>query len=80
LVPPPEWRYRGSSSLICLCNAHIIRELKAILEFDKLALAEELRQYIKKMIKEVAEAKKQGILGLKSNIISDPFFGGFFTT
>jgi hypothetical protein len=32
------------------------------------------------MIKEVAEAKKQGILGLKSNIISDPFFGGFFTT
>lgn len=51
-----------------LCNAHIIRELKAIVEFDKLDIAQELRQYIKKMIKDVDEAKEQGILGLKSNI------------
>ncbi|MDQ5921222.1 MAG: transposase [Pseudomonadota bacterium] len=49
-----------------LCNAHILRELKALVEYDKLAVAEELRCYIKQMIKEVDDAKSIGIAGFKS--------------
>jgi len=52
-----------------LCNAHILRELKALAEYDKLNVAEELRQYIKKLIKEIDEIKASGIANLKSSDI-----------
>lgn len=52
-----------------LCNAHLLRELKAVAEYDKLKVAEELRQYIKKLIKEIEEAKELGISNLKQNSI-----------
>ncbi len=52
-----------------LCNAHILRELKAVADYDKLNTAEELRQYIKKLIKDVAEAKDRGITGFRASCV-----------
>jgi transposase len=60
-----------------LCNAHILRELKAVVEYDKLTSAEELRQYIKKMIKEVDHAKALGITGFKSAVLKTYRSGWF---
>lgn len=48
-----------------LCNAHIMRELKAVHEYDKLEIAQELRGYIKQMIEDVKNAKDIGIANLK---------------
>jgi transposase len=49
------WKTYFSTALSAnhgLCNAHLLRELKAVAEYDKLNTAEDLRQFIKKLIKD----------------------------
>lgn len=43
-----------------LCNAHILRELKAVVEYDELKFASDLRNLLLKLNKEVLSAKESG--------------------
>lgn len=47
-----------------LCNAHLLREFKAITEHDKLAFAANLRELLLKIDKQVSSAKLVGATGL----------------
>lgn len=47
-----------------LCNAHLLREFKAITEHDKLAFATNLRELLLKIDKQVSSAKLVGATGL----------------
>jgi transposase len=47
-----------------LCNAHLLRELKAVVEYDKLAFAEGCYELLNKAHDDVKQAKSSGLSGL----------------
>jgi transposase len=60
----------GTNAIHGLCNAHLLRELKAVSEYDKLKFANELYKLLNKIHADVKHAKLIGINALSKWVYS----------